>query len=188
MKKNILKIFLVSMTVIVVTILLGIPISAAGKAYGKAGSATTVNTALSADEITWLTYMREEEKMARDVYLTMYDLYQEPVFQNIAESEQRHMDAVEKLLDKYGIADPVTDNSIGAFTNETLQTMYTDLVAQGSASLNEAYLIGVAIEEADITDLNEAIAVSGHTDIIRVYTNLLRGSNNHLNAFNSHLE
>ena len=43
--------------------------------------------------------MREEEKLARDVYLTLYDIWGTPAFNNIASSEQTHMDAVLMLID-----------------------------------------------------------------------------------------
>jgi len=149
------------------------------------GSAQTF--ALSADEISWLTHMREEEKVARDVYLRMYDNYKAPVFKNIAISEQRHMDAIKKLLDTYSVPDPAAGKGIGEFTNPDLQKLYDDLIVQGSISKVEAFKVGVIIEETDIDDLNKAIAAARHDDIITVYNNLLLGSCNHLDAFESQL-
>ena len=132
--------------------------------------------------------MREEEKLARDVYLELYDIWQMPVFINIAESEQRHTDSVEKMLDKYDLDDPVIDESIrGGFTDAGLDEMYQALLDKGSLSLVDALEVGVLIEETDIVDLEEALDVTAHGDMERVYTNLLRGSLNHLDAFNSHL-
>ena len=46
-----------------------------------------------------LTLMRQEEKLARDVYLTLGENYDLPVFTNIPRSEQRHMDQMGELLD-----------------------------------------------------------------------------------------
>jgi len=149
------------------------------------GSAQTF--ALTADEISWLTHMREEEKVARDVYLRMYDNYKAPVFKNIAISEQRHMDAIKKLLDTYSVPDPAAGKGIGEFTNPDLQKLYDDLIVQGSISKVEAFKVGVIIEETDIDDLNKAIAAARHDDIITVYNNLLLGSCNHLDAFESQL-
>ena len=143
--------------------------------------------ALTAEEISWLTSMREEEKVTRDVYLTMYDTYKVRIFKNIATSEQRHMDAVKKLLDTYSVADPAAGRGIGEFTNPDLQKLYDDLIVQGSISKVDTFKIGVLIEETDIDDLNKAIAAARHDDIITVYNNLLLGSNNHLDAFNSQL-
>lgn len=143
--------------------------------------------ALTAEEISWLTSMREEEKVARDVYLTMYDKYKVPIFKNIATSEQRHMDAVKKLLDTYSVADPAAGKGIGDFTNPELQKLYDDLILQESISKVDAFKTGVLIEETDIEDLNKAIAAARHEDIITVYSNLLLGSCNHLAAFNAQL-
>lgn len=151
----------------------------------SAGSAQTL--ALTADEVIWLTYMREEEKMARDVYLTMYDKYKVRIFKNIATSEQRHMDAVKTLLDKYSVADPAAGKGIGEFTDPKIQALYNTLILQGSVSKVDAFKAGVLIEETDIEDLNQAIAAAQHDDIIKVYNNLLLGSYNHLAAFNSQL-
>lgn len=72
---------------------------------------------LSADEEAGLLYMREEEKLARDVYLTTYNLWRLQIFDNIAASEETHTEAVKLLLDRYNLADPVGSNGIGVFTD-----------------------------------------------------------------------
>ncbi|HNY49615.1 MAG TPA: DUF2202 domain-containing protein [Smithella sp.] len=144
-------------------------------------------TSLTAAEKYWLTYMREEEKLARDVYVTMYNLYGAQIFNNIAASEQRHMDSIKNLLIKYGIPDPVAGNDVGEFTNPDLQALYDQLIIQGKISLAEALKVGVFIEETDITDLDAGIASTTRKDIKNVYSNLLDGSLNHLKAFVSNL-
>jgi hypothetical protein len=142
---------------------------------------------LTDTEKSWLSYMREEEKLARDVYLFMYEKWGSQVFSNISVSEQTHMDAVKTLLDRYGIQDPAADKGPGVFTNQDLQDLYNTLVDDGSVSLVEALKVGVAIEETDIDDLNAGIASTKRKDIKTVYSNLLRGSLNHLKAFVSNL-
>lgn len=136
---------------------------------------------LSDDEVVSLLYMREEEKLARDVYNTLYGIWGQPTFQNIAASEQAHMDEVKLLLDRYGLTDPALGP--GQFTDPTLQTLYDHLVAQGSASLADALKVGAAIEEIDIIDLQTRIAQTDNADIQWVYNNLMSGSVNHLNSF-----
>lgn len=143
---------------------------------------------LSADEIEGILYMREEEKLARDVYLTLYDQWSLPIFQNIANSEQTHMDAIEKLIDRYGLTDPAAGNDAGEFTDQTLQSLYDDLVAMGSQSLANALRVGAAIEEIDILDLEERVAQTDAGDIQRVYESLMKGSRNHLRSFVATLE
>lgn len=143
---------------------------------------------LSDDEIADLLYMREEEKLAHDVYLALHGIWGVNIFQNIAASEQTHTEAVLGLLDTYGLVDPVGDNALGVFVNADLQALYDDLVASGSQSLADALRVGAAIEEIDILDLDEAIAHTGQTDISQVYQNLRAGSENHLRAFVSTLE
>jgi len=144
-----------------------------------------VTGTLTDDEKYWLTYLREEEKVARDVYISFNDTWNLRIFKNIAASEQKHMDATKALLDRYSIPDPAADTGIGEFTNPDLQQLYDDLIQQGSISKAEALRVGVIIEETDINDLNEAIATAEHNDIETVYSNLLQGSLHHLDAFES---
>jgi len=143
---------------------------------------------LTDDEIYWLTYMREEEKLARDVYIFLYAKWQSRVFNNISRSEQAHMDAVKTLLDRYRIPDPAKSTAKGVFTNSDLQELYEELIKRGSTSLVEALHVCVLIEETDIDDLTAAIASARHKDIKAVYSNLLQGSLNHFDAFCSNLE
>ena len=153
----------------------------------SSGWAKTAVTPLTEDEQTWLTFMREEEKVARDAYLTFSELWAFRPFLNIAKSEQTHMNSVKALLTRYGVTDPVADDTIGVFANPELQALYDTLIIQGSLSLTNALEVGVLIEEADIADLTEALAATTHRDLLTVYKNLLRGSNSHLKAFTKSL-
>jgi hypothetical protein len=140
---------------------------------------------LTEEEIYWLTYMREEEKVARDAYLVLNEKWNLRIFTTIAASEQRHMDAIKTLLDTYAIPDPAADKEQGEFTNPALQKLFNDLIQQGSISRVEALNVGILIEETDIDDLNEGITSTRQNDIKTVYSNLLQGSLNHLDAFES---
>lgn len=143
---------------------------------------------LSQDEIDGLPYIVEEEKLARDVYLTLYEQWGLQVFSKVAESEQVHMDAVLGLIEKYNLTAPDTLNQVGVFQNEELQALYNQLVEMGSASLEEALKVGALIEETDIKDLEDWVAQIENEDVKTVYTNLMAGSENHLTAFVGQLE
>jgi len=131
-----------------------------------------------------LIFMREEEKLAKDVYKTLFEQYEEKIFQNIARSEDRHTNAVLRLINRYDLEDPVKSDDIGVFVNQDLQGLYNALVAKGSANLVNALSVGAEIEEIDILDLRKYMTeVVENDDIIFVYDNLLRGSRNHLRAF-----
>jgi hypothetical protein len=142
---------------------------------------------LSAEEAAALAYMREEEKLAHDVYVKLYEFWGLPIFQNISQSEQTHTDSMEVLLDRYELADPAVETA-GVFTNPDLQALYNDLVAQGSESLAAALKVGAAIEEIDILDLQARLALTDQADIQQVFANLLAGSENHLRAFTTTLK
>jgi len=145
-------------------------------------------TSLTAEEAAGLLKMREEEKLAHDVYVYLSDKWGQNSFENIANSELTHMDEVKVLLDAYGLADPAAGNPAGVFTDPALQKLYNDLTKQGSESLAAAFKVGGAIEEIDILDLREQLKTVTHADIQLVYQNLENGSNNHLRAFSGTLE
>jgi len=135
-----------------------------------------------------ILYMREEEKLARDAYSQLYEIWGTNTFNNIGSSEQTHMDALESLIKRYNLIDPAKDKGIGQFTNQELQQLYDELVEQGSKSEIDALKVGAAIEEIDIIDIEEYVAQTSKQDIITVYENLLKGSRNHLRSFVSVME
>ena len=142
----------------------------------------SVTTALSSDEATMLTFMREEEKLARDIYIAMYQKWGAVTFLNISKSEQNHMDTLKKKLDKYQLPDPVQP-ALGVFTNADLQTKYDQLQVTGLQSLVDGLYVGATIEEVDMVDIQHAIDVTTHLDVVNSYQNLLEGSQNHLRAY-----
>jgi hypothetical protein len=152
-----------------------------GGGNGNGGGSTYE---LSQEERDGLIHMRIEEKLARDVYIVMGELWNHKVFLNIQLSEQKHMEAVKRLLDKYSVPDPLTTDSVGVFPDPQFQLLYDQFIQQGNQSLQEALLAGKAIEELDIADLEYQLTFVDNPDIIKVYQNLKAASENHLAAFN----
>lgn len=138
---------------------------------------------LTAAETQTLRFMREEEKLARDVYEKLNQKWNLPVFQNISGSEQTHFDAIGILLVRYGVADPAQNNPAGVYSDAGLNALYNQLLAKGMLSAQEALNVGSAIEKKDIADLEAAIKDATQADVKRVYTNLMNASYNHLEAF-----
>jgi hypothetical protein len=141
---------------------------------------------LTSQEEEGLLFMAEEEKLAGDVYSALNEVWNLRVFDNIVQAERTHQVAVETLLVRYSITNPAKPT--GEFSNETLQRLYQNLTTQGSLSVEEALRVGAAIEEIDILDLEERMAQTEREDILLVYSNLMRGSENHLRAFVNNLE
>jgi hypothetical protein len=140
------------------------------------------SAALSAQEVADLRFLREEEKLARDVYNALTGQVA-MVFNNIAASEQRHMDSVLELLVRYAIPDPAAGMAAGRFADPTLQSLYTSLVASGGASSSAALAVGAEIEELDIYDIRRLRTHTTRADILAVYDLLELGSRNHLRTF-----
>jgi hypothetical protein len=164
-----MKKFILSLTVIVVSIT----------------GFTQQTVSLKQQEKDAILYMREEEKLARDVYDSMYAKWKVNPFGNIRQSEQTHMDRMKTLITSYKLADPVTNNNDkhGVFTNTLLLKYYNELVTSGSISLTEALKAGAKIEELDIADLEKRIKQTKQPDIISTYNFLKMASENHLRAF-----
>ena len=194
-------------TALEATLLTSDPITsvlAAGEGSAQQGGQALPSQGLTDEEIRQLTFIREEEKLARDVYLALGEQWNAPIFTNIAQSEQQHMDAVGQLIEKYGLEDPITDDTPGVFTDPTLHRLYNDLVSKGDVDLGyiktglvveggitselAAYKVGAFIEEFDIIDIQHAIAETSHSDVENVYENLVRGSRNHLRSFVGQIE
>lgn len=142
---------------------------------------------LDAGEVAGLMFMREEEKLAHDVYVTLHNTWGANVFANIAESETAHTEAVLGQIESYGLDDPADDNPVGVFSDAYLQALYNRLVEMGSVSLVEALKVGALIEETDIRDIRERMALTDELGILLVYQHLLCGSYEHLQAFDRQL-
>lgn len=139
-------------------------------------------TTLSEAEQETLLFMREEEKLARDVYIVLYKSWNKNIFKNISSSEQQHMDAILKKIKLFGLTDP-NSSKIGSFINPDLQELYNELIYQGRLSYNDALTVGATIEDMDILDLMNAIKGTKNLALKTTYQNLLEGSKNHLRAF-----
>lgn len=151
------------------------------------GDSCDFTATLSEKEIEGILEMREEEKLAHDVYLTLYETHGHVVFSNIAKSEKAHTSAVLHLINGFGLIDPAYEEK-GEFANELYATLYKDLTEKGNTGLAEALKTGAFIEEYDIADLQRLLEETENETITRVYGNLLRGSKNHIRAFTNALK
>lgn len=137
-------------------------------------------------EAEGILFMREEEKMAHDVYVYFFEKYKLSIFSKISASETRHYDAVYKLITAFNLTDSSTGVE-GTFNDPTIAALYLQLIAQGDVSVIGSLEAGALIEETDIIDISELIEETENPLIDTIYGNLLRGSRNHLRAFVSEL-
>lgn len=153
------------------------------------GQTTSVPTeSLTKEETEGLLFMREEEKLAQNVYTVLAQKWGSRPFGNISQAEFSHTSWVEGLLAKYKVEDPAANLKAGKFKNETLQKLYDDLVKAGSRSRVEALRVGATIEDVDLFDLARWIKVTKQADIKTVYESLAKGSRNHMRAFYRNLK
>ena len=142
---------------------------------------------ISDEEKAGLVKMREEEKLAFEVYTFLDEKWNHQVFNNIKQSESRHGDFVKGLLDQYNIKDPYIQSK-GKYVNVEMQKLYKELTTKGSQSLKDAFIVGAIIEDMDIADLDKLMASGTNKDLLEVYDNLNRGSRNHMRAFSRQLD
>lgn len=139
-------------------------------------------------EVADLTFMIQEEKLAHDVYVKLGEKYSSMPFMNIPKAEQRHEEALGRLLDRFSLPNPNDGKSAGEFADATLQKLYTDLTSKGLASELAAASIGGLIEEKDIEDLHQVMKRTQNANLLAVYEKLDCGSRNHLRAFSGLIE
>jgi hypothetical protein len=144
-------------------------------------------TPLSEVEKKDLLFLREEEKLARDIYVYAFNKYQNNVFNSISQSEQKHMDNVLNLLNQYAIPDPAS-TQMGIFNNADLQSLYNQLKSQVDISASESLKVGATIEELDINDIDDFIANTSNSKLLNVYDKLNCGSKNHIRSFTDQLK
>ena len=178
---------------------------------GRAAYAGTEGIVLDYNEQTHLEFMREEEKLARDVYIKLSTMYPDhPIFGRIDDSEQKHTDAVRDMIRKYGLADPSTNDNVGVYTGADYGWYFTEkfhqLVERASISELEALYVGAFIEELDMMDINQCPKVIVETDngindvsqcgriytdnrdVSKLYASLLDGSDSHLESYVRNIE
>ena len=154
---------------------------------GLAGTVALATTRLTAAQAADLAGMAEEEKVARDLYRAFAARYPSRVWDNIAAAEASHLAAIRTLLARYGVADPTAGRADGSFASAAFQAMYDRLLATGLSSEVAAFGVGRTVEVDDIARLDAALGRATQSDVRIVYTNLRRGSTQHLRAFERQL-
>jgi hypothetical protein len=166
--------------------LAALPAFAESPAAPPSPAATSEATLTDAQE-QGLLYMREEEKLAHDLYVLFGEQWGVRSFARIVQAESNHEAQVLGAMARYGLSDPAAELSLGEFSNADLQALYDQLAAEGAVSLREALRVAALVEETDIADLDAELADDGPTplpaDVAAVYEHLRFGSTNHLRAY-----
>ncbi|WP_273568542.1 DUF2202 domain-containing protein [Maribacter halichondriae] len=144
------------------------------------------NAVIGNEDKEALLFMLEEEKLARDTYRFLDDLWAINQFSNIKESEQSHMNAVIALLDQFAIGHTILPD--GDFANGEIQELYDQFIIDGSIDEKMALRVGATIEDLDIVDLEDYLNSTMNDATTTVFESLQCGSRNHLKSFVSALE
>lgn len=144
--------------------------------------ATAVPTLAEESDQELLTFLWEEEKMARDLYQSLAKKWNLRPLDNIARAEQQHMNRVSALMKQKGMTIPVEAKS-GHFTSLEIQRFYRDWEAIGLQSATDALRIGATVEDRDLFDLERIAKTTQDPDIKALCETLRRGSAQHMRAF-----
>ncbi|NPA74248.1 MAG: DUF2202 domain-containing protein [Epsilonproteobacteria bacterium] len=181
-------------------------------------SAYPVSDSLSQDLKDALSHMGNEERLAHDLYINIYNYHVEnsslPIKQlyNIAErSEKTHVEIVQDLVRRYDLGvddltniDPciAEENNLtneisfydmpsGVYDIPAIQDLYNILYEKGINSQRDALEVGCMVEVTDINDLDNYITIaedSNATDVIEAFKFLRDGSYSHYWAFDKGLK
>ncbi len=166
------------------------------------------NSNLTQEAKDTLSFMGNEERLAYDVYMELYNKWGSKQFINIAtKGEYKHIKAVQELVKKYGFTDNdfsnVDSNPLGLrdkniesmpkgnYDIRHIQDLYNSLIAKGKQSKIDALQVGCMVEVTDVNDLNEKINIakaSNASDLVTVFEFLRQGSYNHYWAFDKGLK
>lgn len=157
-----------------------------GKGNGGQGQGQSPTVELTEVQKATILYIYQEEKVARDVYITFGNLYpKQKTFKSIQKSEQNHMDAVKKLCIKYDIdISGINEGAVGDFVLPELQELYDIYIELGSKTELESLYVAETIEIIDIQDLEDA-SIGMPSDVQRTFFRLKKGAENHLRRFRS---
>lgn len=159
-----------------------------GNRQSGAGGNKSIGGTLTPAQVDQLVRMREEEKLAHDVYVTLAQSSGLQIFNNIANAESQHMRAVEQLASRYSSAAAAANLPVGSFSDPQFQALYNSLVAAGNKSPIAAATVGAKIEEMDIKDLQTLLSQNPPQDVSKVLEHLQRASGQHLRAFTMELK
>ena len=210
-KKSITSILSIATAGIIVVGCGGSSAGNGGKGFDLDNYEKTEN--LAQDVKDSLAYMGNEERLAYDVYMNLYDYYQKSgveikQFYNIStRSEVKHIATVQDLVKRYNLkATDFTDvnesvvnsNNMsaenmpsGVYDIAKIQELYDTLYALGQNSQESALKVGCMVEVTDINDLDEYIKQaqdSNASDVEEAFNFLRKGSYNHYWAFDSALK
>lgn len=143
------------------------PVGAADETYGAAGAAKLADEALTLEKM--LIFAIQDEYLARGEYRKVIEKFgnRQP-FSNIIKAEERHISWLKPLFTKYGVALP-PDRGLE--------------LAKVPTTFTEALQIGITAEVENIAMYERFLKKDLPDDIRDVFSSLLAGSKNHLDAF-----
>jgi len=160
---------------VILILLMSGPASPATASRVEAG-----NSDLDVYEAWQVTWMYDQEKLARDLANKFLSRWGDPEFLTTAAAEQRHMDELLAVMNLYGLDPLIQTDTDGEFGDERHSDAFSSLMSRGWQSQRDAYIAAAYLEEWDIQEFTASIADSGETRLTEVYSWLLAGAREQL--------
>lgn len=140
-----------------------------------------VTNPLTADEIEFLFAMREDEKVAIDLYTAFATQYPTATqFSRIAAAEATHIAVAETVLGYYEVTYPAL-GAAGVFADAERQAQYQELLAKAT-TLQAAFEAMATLEEENIAAYKAVEANITNANLKLIVSNMIKASSNHLKA------
>lgn len=158
---------------------------AGNPAAGSSGSSKGMTPAagtLGSAEIADLSTVHEQERVGLDALTVFAARYpSQPVFANLANSQETQLAAVTAMVARYGLGDPSAGMTAGRYADGSLQQLYDATVGAGTSS--ELALDAVEhFEQQNLASLQTARSHTTRADLVTMYSNLEQASNAHTSA------
>ena len=132
---------------------------------------------LDSNEAETLAFLREFSKYKWDIYRTsggqMGPIPEEPILLALAADERRRMDQLKKMLDDYGIEDPVVSYELWNFSDGFLTEDLNNRLYVGFGTRNWHFQNCAYLEEMSIRDLSRAISETDESPLLQTYADML---------------
>ncbi len=144
---------------------------------------------LSGQELEGLTLLVEKHKLHKDVYFTLFEKTNNPLFDNLYHSDAQLFDLLSNKIADYGQINPVGKMGVGEFRSLEIQNLYDEFLKTFETGMIQTLTFAIEMEEGTSEDIQNCLAqIEGNGDIALLYTDLLTESISQLDALVSELK
>lgn len=144
---------------------------------------------LSGQELDGLISLVEKQKLHRDVYLTLFNATNKPLFNELYQTDENMYMLLTDQIEDYGFKNPVLYFGIGEFRNPDIQNVYDDFQTAISSGIYQALEFAILMEESNAEEVNQYLGcIEDCQEIFCLCTDLLKVSYDQIEILESEME